>query len=51
MDGHFGNHGVFTLFWVVFHKALASPAALVGKPPGAAGDANLTQIAAGGQLR
>jgi hypothetical protein len=35
----------------VFHKALAPPAALVGKPPVAAGGANLTQKAAGGQLR
>jgi len=41
MIGHLGDDGVFAFFWVVFHEALAPPAALVGKPPVAAGGANL----------
>lgn len=40
MVSHLGNDGVLTFFWVVFHEALAPPAALVGKPPVAAGGAN-----------
>lgn len=38
--GHLGDDRVFAFFRVVFHDALAPPAALVGKPPVAAGGAN-----------
>ena len=40
MIRHLGDDGVFAFFRVVFHEALAPPAALVGKPPVAAGGAN-----------
>jgi len=40
MVGHHGDDSVFTFLGVVYHEALAPPAALVGKPPVAAGGVN-----------